>query len=84
MINPIVAGSLAAIVLSVNTILPEIVEIFDGQTALRMRESVELVSVYGVAIGTLFVFMIVGITFALNIPLRIQRWREDAGEEIDN
>ena len=84
LINPIVAGSLAAIVLSVNTILPEIVQIFDGQTALRMRESVELVSVYGVAIGTLFVFIIVGITFALNIPLRIQRWREDAGGDLEN
>ena len=33
-----------------------------------MRESVELTSVYGVALGTLFVFITVGILFGLNLP----------------
>jgi hypothetical protein len=75
-INPIVAGVLAIIVLSANTILPLIVGIFSSDTALRMEESVELISVYGVALGTFFVFCIVGGLFALNLPNHLQRFRE--------
>ncbi len=76
-INPLIAGTLAMMVLSVNTILPAIVSLFSEQTALRMEESVELISVYGVALGTLFVFIIVGALFALDLPKHIQSWREN-------
>ena len=75
-INPIFAGVLAIIVLSANTILPLIVGIFSSDTALRMEESVELVSVYGVALGSFFVFCIVGGLFALNLPNHLQKFRE--------
>ena len=68
-INPIIAGGLALLVLSVNTILPALVSLFSEQTALRMEESVELISVYGVALGTLFVFLVVGGLFALDLSL---------------
>ena len=76
-INPIIAGLLAMLVLSVNTILPAFVSLFSEQTALRMEESVELISVYGVALGTLFVFLIVGALFALDLPTHLQSWREN-------
>ena len=46
----------------------------------QLRESVELTSVYGVALGTLFVFLVVGGLFALNLPTHIQNWRESSGE----
>jgi hypothetical protein len=42
-----------------------------------MEESVELISVYGVALGTLFVFIVVGGLFALDLPTHIQSWREN-------
>ena len=76
-INPLIAGSLAMLVLSANTILPAIISLFSEQTALRMEESVELISVYGVALGTLFVFIIVGGLFALDLPTHLQSWREN-------
>ena len=76
-INPIIAGGLALLVLSVNTILPALVSLFSEQTALRMEESVELISVYGVALGTLFVFLVVGGLFALDLPTHLQSWREN-------
>ena len=76
-INPIFAGGLAMLVLSVNTILPAFVSLFSEQTANRMEESVELISVYGVALGTLFVFVVVGILFALDLPTHLQSWREN-------
>jgi len=76
-INPLIAGTLALMVLSVNTILPAIVSLFSEQMAKRMEESVELISVYGVALGTLFVFIIVGALFALDLPTHIQSWREN-------
>ena len=75
-INPVIAGILATLVLTVNTIVPFFVGIFSEESAFRMENSVELVSVYGVALGTLFVFVIVGLMFAVNLPLRIQQWRE--------
>ena len=76
-INPLIAGSLAMLVLSVNTILPAFISLFSEQTALRMEESVELISVYGVALGTLFVFLVVGALFALDLPTHLQSWREN-------
>ena len=76
-INPIIAGSLAMLVLMANTILPAFVSLFSEQTALRMEESVELISVYGVALGTLFVFIIVGGLFVLDLPTHLQSWREN-------
>ncbi|MGB0516178.1 MAG: hypothetical protein ACPGKR_04460 [Poseidonia sp.] len=79
-INPILATLLAWFVLSANTILPWIVGIFSGDTATRMRESVELTSVYGVALGTMFVFITVGILFGLNLPTHLQRFRERQAE----
>lgn len=71
---------LAWFVLSANTILPRIVGIFSSDTSLRMEESVELTSVYGVALGTLFVFITVGILFGLNLPTHLQRYREKQAE----
>ncbi|GIR76558.1 MAG: hypothetical protein VX518_03530 [Candidatus Thermoplasmatota archaeon] len=79
-INPILATLLAWFVLSANTILPAIVGIFSSDTAQRMRESVELTSVYGVALGTLFVFITVGVLFGLNLPTHLQRFRERQAE----
>ena len=76
-INPLIAGTLAMLVLSVNTILPAFISIFSEQTALRMEESIELISVYGVALGTLFVFIIVGGLFVLDLPSHLQSWREN-------
>ena len=76
-INPLIAGSLAMLVLSVNTILPAFISLFSEQTALRMEESVVLISVYGVALGTLFVFLVVGALFALDLPTHLQSWREN-------
>jgi hypothetical protein len=79
-INPIIATVLATIVLSANTILPWFVGILSEDTATRLRESVELGSVYGVALGTLFVFLIVGALFALDLPTYIQKRRESSDE----
>ena len=79
-INPIIATVLASIVLSANTILPWFVGILSEDTATRLRESVELGSVYGVALGTLFVFIVVGALFALDLPTYIQKKRESSDE----
>ena len=76
LINPLIATVLATVVLSANTILPFFVGIFSKDTALRMEESVELISVYGVALGTFFVFCVVGGLFALNLPTHLQSFRE--------
>lgn len=79
-INPVSAAVLAIIVLSANTILPLIVGIFSSDTATRLEESVELISVYGVALGTFFVFCVVGGLFALNLPNHLQKFREKRAE----
>ncbi len=76
LITPIVAGAVALITLLVNLIVPAIVRMFDPIAALRLGESVELTSVYGVALGTMIVFLIVAGMFGLNMPLRIQQFRE--------
>ena len=80
MINPAIAGGLAAAVLSINTLIPAVVGWFSSETAVRMEESVELISVYGVAIGSLFVFLLVGLLFVVNVPLRMQKWRENRSD----
>ncbi|MCH1422372.1 MAG: hypothetical protein L7U62_02630 [Candidatus Poseidoniaceae archaeon] len=81
LINPIIATILATVVLSANTILPFFVGIFSSDTALRMEESVELISVYGVALGTFFVFSVVGGLFALNLPTHLQSYREKRADD---
>ena len=78
--NPIIATLLAWFVLSANMILPAVVRIFSSDTAQRMEESVELTSVYGVALGTLFVFIVVGGLFGLNLPTHLQRYRESKAD----
>jgi len=37
---------------------------------------VELTSVYGVALGTILVFIVIASMFAINLPLRIQQYLE--------
>ncbi|MEE2812788.1 MAG: hypothetical protein VX627_07200 [Candidatus Thermoplasmatota archaeon] len=75
-ITPVIATIVALSTLMINIIIPWFFNIFDPETARRLSESVELTSVYGVALGTMIVFMIVATLFAANIPLRIQKWRE--------
>jgi hypothetical protein len=52
------------------------VGIFDSEAAERLRESVELTSVYGVALGTAVVFLIIAAAFGANIPKRVAQMRE--------
>ena len=75
-ITPAIAGIVALITLLINLIIPAIVGIFDDVAANRLSESVELTSVYGVALGTAMVFTVVAAAFAINLPLRIQKMRE--------
>ncbi|MEE2626634.1 MAG: hypothetical protein VX708_05325 [Candidatus Thermoplasmatota archaeon] len=78
-IAPVIAGVVALMTLLINLIIPAIVDIFDGSSDVaseRLRESVELTSVYGVALGTAIVFLIIAIMFGVNLPLRIQQMRE--------
>ena len=76
LITPLVAASVAGLTLLINLIIPAFVGIFDDVSALRLRESVELTSVYGVALGTVMVFTVIAAMFAVNLPLRIQQIRE--------
>lgn len=76
MITPAVAGLVALLTLTINLIIPAIVGLFDEVAAHRLRESVELTSVYGVALGTVMVFTIIAAMFAINLPLRIQKMQE--------
>ena len=75
-ITPIVAGLVALLTLLINLIIPAMVGIFDGVQANRLRESVELTSVYGVALGTAMVFTVIAAAFAVNLPLRLQQMQE--------
>ena len=75
-ITPAIAGLVALVTLLINLIIPAIVGIFDDVAANRLSESVELTSVYGVALGTAMVFTVVAAAFAINLPLRIQKMRE--------
>ncbi len=76
MITPAVAGLVALLTLMINLIIPAFVGLFDDVAAHRLRESVELTSVYGVALGTVMVFTIIAAMFAINLPLRIQQMQE--------
>ena len=79
-VTPVIAAIVASATLLINVIIPWFFQIFDEETSLRLEQSVELTSVYGVALGTMFVFILVAGVFAANIPLRIQQWRESADE----
>jgi hypothetical protein len=76
LITPVIAASVAGLTLLINLIIPAFVGIFDDVSAMRLRESVELTSVYGVALGTVMVFTVIAAMFAVNLPLRIQQMRE--------
>ncbi|HJL54662.1 MAG TPA: hypothetical protein QF424_01850 [Candidatus Thalassarchaeaceae archaeon] len=75
-ITPTIAGFVAMLTLFINLIVPAFVGIFDQVAANRLKESVELTSVYGVALGTILVFMIIASMFAINLPLKIQQYLE--------
>ncbi len=75
-ITPVIAIIVASGTLLINVIIPWFFDFFDHETSVRLSQSVELTSVYGVALGTMFVFLLVAVLFAANIPLRIQKWRE--------
>lgn len=79
-VTPVIAAFVASCTLLINVIIPWFFEFFDKETSVRLSQSVELTSVYGVALGTMFVFILVAILFAANIPLRIQQWREAADD----
>jgi hypothetical protein len=76
LITPVIAALVAGLTLLINLIIPAFVGIFDDVSAMRLRESVELTSVYGVALGTVMVFAVIAAMFAVNLPLRIQQMRE--------
>jgi hypothetical protein len=77
LIAPSIAGIVALLTLFINRIIPAIIGVVDPVSASRLRESVELTSVYGVALGTMVIFMIIAGSFAVNLPLRIQQFREN-------
>ena len=74
--TPAVAALVATLTLFINFFVPLFVGIFDSVAASRLEESVELTSVYGVALGTILVFIVRAGMFAINIPLRIQQYLE--------
>ena len=73
--TPLIAGFVALITLLINVIIPAIIGIFD-EVSNRLSESVELTSVYGVALGTAMVFGLIAISFSVNLPARIQKFQE--------
>ncbi|CAI8213235.1 MAG: hypothetical protein DBX05_06815 [Candidatus Poseidoniales archaeon] len=79
-LTPLIAGTVAFMTLFVNVIIPLFIGIIDKTSAARMEESLELTSVYGVALGTMIVFLIVAGMFAVNLPLRIQQFRENTDD----
>jgi|TARA_B110000459_G_scaffold200352_1_gene248696 hypothetical protein len=81
LITPVVAGSVALVTLMINLIIPSIVGLLGSDAAAdRLAESVELTSVYGVALGTAVVFMIVASAFAVNLPVRLAQMRENGNK----
>ena len=74
--TPAVAAVVAMISVFINVIVPFFVGILDPVAANRLEESVELTSVYGVALGTILVFIVIASMFAVNVPLRIQQYLE--------
>ena len=79
-LTPLIAGTVAFMTLFVNVIIPLFIGILDQTSAARMEESLELTCVYGVALGTMIVFLIVAGMFAVNLPLRIQQFRENTDD----
>ena len=79
-VTPVIAAFVASATLLINVIIPWFFEFFYKETSVRLSQSVELTSVYGVALGMMFVFILVATLFAANIPLRIQQWRESADD----
>ena len=73
---PAVAALVATLTLFINFFVPLFVGVFDTVAASRLEESVELTSVYGVALGTILVFIVIAGMFAINLPLRIQQYLE--------
>ena len=79
--TPAIAGFVALIItLLINVIIPAFVGLFDEVASNRLSESVELTSVYGVALGTAMVFGIIAISFSVNLPARIQKFQEGRAE----
>tara|TARA_B100001079_G_scaffold265903_1_gene272285 strand:- start:753 stop:1442 length:690 start_codon:yes stop_codon:yes gene_type:complete len=74
--TPAVAAVVATLTLFINFFVPLFVRILDPIAANRLEESVELTSVYGVALGTILVFIVIAAMFAINLPLRIQQYLE--------
>lgn len=74
--TPAVAAVVATLTLFINFFVPLFVRILDPVAANRLEESVELTSVYGVALGTILVFIVIAAMFAINVPLRIQQYLE--------
>ena len=74
--TPLIAGFVALITLLINVIIPAFIGIFDEVSSNRLSESVELTSVYGVALGTAMVFGLIAISFSVNLPARIQKFQE--------
>ena len=64
--TPAVAALVATLTLFINFFVPLFVGIFDSVAASRLEESVELTSVYGVALGTILVFIVIAGMFAIN------------------
>lgn len=79
-LTPLIAGTVAFLTLFINVIIPWFIRVIDDTAARRMSESVELTSVYGVALGTMLVFLVVAGMFAINLPLRIQQFREKSDD----
>jgi hypothetical protein len=75
-ITPLIAAAVATITLLFKDVISGAVGIFSKITALRLEESVELESVYGVALGTMIVFLLVAVVFVADIPGRYQKMRE--------
>ena len=75
-ITPLIAAAVATITLLFKDVISGAVGIFSKITALRLEESVELESVYGVALGTMIVFLLVAVVFIADLPGRYQKMRE--------
>lgn len=80
-ITPIIAAAVAIITLLFKDVISGVVGIFSSVSALRLEESVELESVYGVALGTMIVFSLVAVVFVADLPGRYQKIREGGSEE---
>jgi len=79
-ITPLIAAAVATVTLLFKDVIAGVVGVFSEITALRLEESVELESVYGVALGTMIVFLLVAVVFVADIPGRYQKMREGGSE----